>query len=325
MKILENTLSAFVALLLFAALLLYSQVARDSAIYGLDVCTSLIIPSLFPFFIVSSLLTSLGLIAKLAKFCAPIMTRLFHVSGAGAAVFVISVCGGYPLGAKTLADLHARREVSSEECSHLLLFCNNSGPAFIVGAVGIGVFSDSYIGLALYVAHILAALTTAFTLRFSAPKTTTHTLSSVLVTSPVPFPKAITSAVSTSISSLINVCGFVIAFSVLVGLLDAIGIFSFLAAELAMHSVLGPSLSRVFLTGFLELGSAIAAMHSLPADTLSLCVAAFVIGLGGISVHFQTLSVLADTDIKSARHMVGRLLSALFSVFYILLFSIFTA
>ena len=36
-------------------------------------------------------------------------------------------------------------------------------------------------------------------------------------------------------------------------------------------------------------------------------------GWGGLSVHFQTLSLIADREIESAPHTAGRLLSALFS------------
>ena len=46
--------------------------------------------------------------------------------------------------------------IGKEEAERLLGFCNNSGPAFIVGAVGAGIFGSPSVGLALYGIHILS-------------------------------------------------------------------------------------------------------------------------------------------------------------------------
>jgi hypothetical protein len=47
-----------------------------------------------------------------------------------------------------------------------------------------------------------------------------------------------------------------------------------------------------------------------------------MLGWGGLSVHFQTLSVIAGTGMKTARHTVGRLLCGLISAIYILSLSL---
>ena len=44
------------------------------------------------------------------------------------------------------------------EAERLLAFCNNSGPAFILGVVGVGVFGSSRVGLLLYLAHAAASI-----------------------------------------------------------------------------------------------------------------------------------------------------------------------
>ena len=61
-------------------------------------------------------------------------------------------------------------------------------------------------------------------------------------------------------------------------------------------------------TGVLELGTGIGAMQGLAPTPANLALAAFLTGWGGVSVHCQTAAVIAGTDIKSARHTVGRLL-----------------
>ena len=114
-------------------------------------------------------------------------------------------------------------------------------------------------------------------------------------------------------SASLSVCGFVVCFAVFTGLLNANGFFSLLAGGLS--SLSGQSLPwcRALLTGFFELGGGIGAMRGLAPTRENLALAAALMGWGGLSVHFQTLSLFADLEVKSAPHTAGRLLSAVFS------------
>ena len=125
-----------------AALLCYPGEAVDAASKGLELCLNVIIPSLFPFFVISTLTVELGLAQKMGRIIEPMMRRIFNVSGACASAFVLGFVGGYPVGAKTAIALYERGECSRREAERLLSFCNNSGPAFILGVVGTSVFAD---------------------------------------------------------------------------------------------------------------------------------------------------------------------------------------
>ena len=117
-------------------------------------------------------------------------------------------------------------------------------------------------------------------------------------------------AVKQAVASILNVCGFVLCFSVMVGLLDAKGLFSLACGFLSSHLGWELHFSRALLTGVLELGSAAGAMAGLDLTPHNLALAAGVLGWGGLSVHFQTLAVLAGSKIKGALHLTGRLISA---------------
>ncbi len=54
------------------------------------------------------------------------------------------------MGAKSVIALYENGTCSKVEAERLLSFCTNSGPAFIFGIVGAGVFSGGRIGLLLY-------------------------------------------------------------------------------------------------------------------------------------------------------------------------------
>ena len=134
------------ALGLFAALLAFPQAASGAVMDGLSMCVRVIIPSLFPFFAATNLINELGISKLAGNALSPLSSKLFGVSGQGAAAFIIGVTGGYPLGASYIAGLRRQQLIGADEASRLLIFCNNSGPAFIIGAAGIGIFKSTAVG-----------------------------------------------------------------------------------------------------------------------------------------------------------------------------------
>ena len=119
------------------ALMLYPQPAMEAARSGLRLCYNVIIPSLFPFFVLSSLVVELGLAGYLGRLLEGLMRPLFRVGGACASAVALGFIGGYPVGAKTAIGLYESGQCTRTEAQRLLAFCNNSGPAFILGVVGI--------------------------------------------------------------------------------------------------------------------------------------------------------------------------------------------
>lgn len=302
----KNKLSVIAALCAMAVLITASPQVIASCRDALTLCCELIIPSLFPFFVISVLLSRLGLPAYLEKLLSPLSARLFGVSGAGATALFVGLTGGYPLGASYIADMHQQGHISAQEAERLLAFCNNSGPAFIIGAVGSGVFSSPKAGLLLYAVHILSALLTGLIFRQNSPP---RSYSAAKPPS-VSLSQALPDSVRQAVVSILNVCGFVVCFSVFAGLLDSGGFFPVMAGRLS--ALLGKELHwcRALLTGILELGSGAGAMRGLALSPANLALAAWILGWGGISVHFQTMAVIADADIKSGLHFAGRLVSA---------------
>ena len=301
---------------LLALLLLCSAQALESARAGLALCARVIVPSLLPFFVLSALMSAMGIPARLGRSAAPAMSVLFGVSGSGAAAFLLGICGGYPLGAATVGALVRDGSVSREEGERLLAFCNNSGPAFILGAAGVGIFGSAEIGLKLYAAHVLSAAAVGVLFRRPGPRVP---LPPSAAGSEPRFSAALPEAVRSAVSTVLTVCGFVVTFTVLTGVLDASGFFPARVGRTAVLTRQGLRFSRALLTGALELGSGIGALEGLSPTGGNLALCAFLIGWGGVSVHLQTAAVIAGTGMKTARHTAGRLLCGLFSAALMLL------
>ena len=121
------------ALFCLLALLLLPEEGAQAARDALALCAQTVVPSLFPFFVLSALLTSGSASALFASLLSPLMRPLFSLSGAGASALALGLCGGYPVGARTAAALVENGSLPREEGERLLAFCNNAGPGFLLG------------------------------------------------------------------------------------------------------------------------------------------------------------------------------------------------
>lgn len=226
----KNLLSPFLAVLpdvglcLFAyGLLRYGREASESLRQGLSLCAQVLIPSLFPFFVFSGMMVRTGAAAKCGRLLEKPVKVLFRLPGVCAPVFALGLLGGYPVGAKTACALYEQKLCSREETQRLLAFCNNCGPAFILGVAGLAVFHSLQAGLLLWGCHVLASLCTGLLFRFygsSSPRR----LSPVSSEKAMPFSHALVESVTSAMSSLLNVCAFVLFFGLCIGLLEQMGI-----------------------------------------------------------------------------------------------------
>ena len=283
---------------------------------GLGLCYNVILPSLFPFFILTSLTISLGLAGYLGRLLEPVMGPVFHLSGACAAPLVLGFIGGYPVGARAALTLYESGSCSKSECERLLGFCNNSGPAFILGVVGAGVFADSRVGVLLCLVHGLASVCVGVLFRFYKGREWKGGHGGTGPITACRFSEAFTGAVSGAVTSTLNICAFVITFTVILrlcflsGLLPALaGLLGRLLAPLGFTEVWAQRL----LTGLLELSSGVWTLTGEGSLTGRVSMAAFLLGWAGISVHCQVLSFLGRSGLNVGTYIFGKLLHGVVS------------
>ena len=117
----------FAGLLTVAAALLWgSDLVRIGAEEGLQLCLYSVLPSLFPFFVLSSLLLSLGFAESLGRLLFPVMNGLFHLGGNGASALALGLIAGYPSGARAVSRLYEDGLCGKEEAEHLLAHTTHS-------------------------------------------------------------------------------------------------------------------------------------------------------------------------------------------------------
>lgn len=301
------------------AMVLAPQKAMEGARSGLALCGNVIIPSLFPFLILSSLVVELGMAARLGRAMGPVMRPLFRVNGSCACALALGFIGGYPVGARTAISLYRNKLCSRTEAQRLLAFCNNSGPAFIFGVVGAGVFGSGRIGVLLYIIHVSASLCVGLIARFfgsGVPDTRHHSTPAFQT---VRVSSAFTDSIKTAFFSVLNICAFVVFFAVVLRLLSLCGLMDIAVRLLTLPpSPLSPVTARQLLTGLVELSSGVTALTGGAA----LPMAAFMLGWAGLCVHCQVLSFLADSGLSALPYLLGKVLHGLFSALFASLLSL---
>ena len=163
---LKNFILPFILIFFTICLVVFSNSNLKAAKNGLVLWANSVVPSLFPFFVATELLSYTNFTYYLGKLLNKFMKPLFNIRGEGSFAFIMGILSGYPMGAKIAANFRQNNICSKVECERLLSFTNNSGPLFIIGSVGISLFGNSTIGFLLLFTHLLASISVGFLFRF---------------------------------------------------------------------------------------------------------------------------------------------------------------
>ncbi|NLG84317.1 MAG: sporulation integral membrane protein YlbJ, partial [Firmicutes bacterium] len=268
----KTVVLAVLASLLALALVFYAEEALAAAKEGIRVFGVIVLPSLFPFFVLSEVLLGLGVVHFMGVIFEPLMRPVFNVPGVGAFALSMGLAAGYPMDAVITTKFRRKKLCTRIEAERLLAFTNTADPLFIFGAVAVGMFGRPALGPLLAIAHYLSSFTLGFFFRFygceeTPTEETPPTYKGMLrrafaallrgrAEDGRPLGQLLGEAVRESVATLFTIGGFIVFFSVLVRLLSAIGLLDFLASPAAR--VLGlcglsSSLVPAFFQGLLEI------------------------------------------------------------------------
>lgn len=264
------------------------KTALSGASDGVNLCLTTLIPSLFPFFLLSTMLTG-ALSGQTIRLLRPIAAACKIPKGAES-LLAIGVLGGYPVGAQNVALLHHTGQLSKEQAARMITFCNNAGPAFIFGVLG-SMFSDSKIPWLLWLIHIASALLVGMLLPGSRAEDSVQALSR---------PITMTDALTQAVKVMALVCGWVVLMRLILAFLER------------WFLCLVPPVVRVVVAGFLELSNGCVRLARIENEGLRFILASAMLAAGGVCVTLQTASVAQE--IPLLLYFPGKLLQCGISI-----------
>ncbi len=276
--------------------------AADSVRTSLNVCVMGLVPSLFPFIVLVSMINSSGLSDFISNIIGTPIARIFRIGKNTASAVFLGALGGFPIGAVCARSLYERGEISRSDASRLIAFTNNASPAFCIGAVGISLFGDVKFGVRLYICQLAAATLIGI---ISTGKSEVHTKYR-----PVPHNKSLSDIACTAISeggvTMLKICSFAVFFAVVGDCMCYV-----------ISHFFGDTVAAVCVS-FVELTLAAGKCAALGTD-ISHILCAFAVGFSGLSVHMQTASVLSSSDIPMKRYYISKLFQGILSAIFMAL------
>lgn len=258
---------------------LTGQGVRD----GLLLCGDVVVPALFPMMVAAGFLARSGGADVLSRVLAPVLSPLFRIPAAACSGAVLSVLSGYPTGAALIARLQEEGRIDGATARRMSGFCIHAGPGMILLAVGKGLYGSMRAGWILMGCHVGASLLIGAVGARFAPKP-----NPAPVSRPAPhegLADAFVNATADACRQMLTLCGFVLLFSALTGLL--------------------PVAWRAVLPVFeVTQGAVVLAESRAPLPLM-----AAALGFGGLSVIFQAFS-LGKGCFPLGRLLGGRILHA---------------
>lgn len=269
----------------------YMQIFLD----GISLWALCVLPSSLPFLFLTALLTNSGGMRKLSKLCSPVTRFLFGLSGESGYCLLMSFVCGYPIGARVLSDISDMGGVYKHELNKMSVLCSSSGPLFMLGSVGTGMFKDSKIGCIILLSHYLAIILSGIVLRFIP----THEKSAKLGHTPLVPQKSeniLQESMYRSVISALCVGGFVSIFYMLSILCMDMGWltpFAELMGKIFQNSDMGMGFCR----GLIEMTGGCSALSTW-SSPLSISLCTFLITLGGVSILVQQICYLQNIGVN---------------------------
>lgn len=270
-------------------LILDSRTAALAAAEGIELCIRAVIPSLFPFFLLSGYLTGN---LRGGKW----IGKLFRCPENCGNILLTGLLGGYPIGARLAAQEYHSKGISKEQGDALLMFCSQAGPSFLFGITA-GQLRNGHLAWLLWIILLLSALSVAWLIPGS-----TEAVSRKNPTKN----QTLTQTMNASLKAMAWVCGWVVVFSVLMAFLKRWFLW------------LLPDSLQILLCGLLELTNGCLMLESVESPLLRFLIASVMLNFGGVCVLMQTASIAEGLSLR--RYILGKILQTSFAVLYTLAF-----
>ena len=284
---------SFLLLILLIFMLLHPAITVTGASNGLLLWYSSVVPALFPFMVLSSLIVASGSLSVLMAPVQLVLGPLLGLSAEGCYTLLSGLVCGFPMGAKTCADFLSRGQISLREGKFLMAVCNHASPMFLLGYV-YPLFHGNLplwkLLAAVYGPALLLALPARLLYRNGAPAGRKPKIQGIAEPQEIPGPNppfpiqsnpgnlSADEAILSSVEVLCWIGGLLILFSIAVEFLRG-------ARQL-------PAGLRLFLMGAMEMTTGIRTLAAALPFPYSAAAACASLTFGGLSGILQTKAAL---------------------------------
>lgn len=263
---------------------------------------NMLIPSLFCFMIFSNFIMKTKLKRVISFPLEKLFSKAFRLNSCESTIYLLSLIGGYPIGAKLISDLYAKGEIKKEKAERLLAFFVNCGPSFLISGIGAGLLGNVKIGVIIYLSELLAS----FIIGFIITRKTDISVSKTNESPSADFGIALTESVVDATKTMILICAYSVFFSAVLPLI-------------MLFCKNFPQLLLQIISGVLEVTNGCFSMVADNAAASVLLLTGFT-AFGGICVIFQIYSIVNQSGLSLLLFLKYRFLYTAISVSLVYLY-----
>lgn len=317
MKKMYSVFILFILLLFGLEILINSSDILKCVIFSIDIFKNNVFPSLFPFFVLSSLLIKFGFPEFMNGIFKKVMYFFFKTNGKCSFIFFMSILSGNPSCARLIRELYLDGSINKYEAIKTLCTCSFASPLFVLGTSSILLKNKTLPFLILF-CHYFGNILVGILIRSYHPSKydnkkisffkAINDMHNKRISNKDSFGTIITNSLTDSINTLLSILGIITLCLVITTIID--------------NNLNLPSVSQSVLNGFIEMtqGLKYISLENISINLKSLLFV-MIISFGGLSVHLQIMSILSDTDLRYFPFLISRVISCLISSFtlYIIL------
>ena len=283
MKKIKNIAFLLLCITVFVLFFIYGNTVTVSIKQSLKTCYQSIIPSIFPYLIISQIATS---ILK--------STKISPVSYA----FICSLLSGYPSGTATVCSLYNDGRIERKDAIALLFCTANASPAFVISFIGICILKSKTLGVVLLISQLISAILCF--LFFKTGKVTTSTPSEFK------FSEVLSSSISNSVESTLQICGSITFMGVIA---DLIIRMKFDLIILKIFNFVPSKILRPLLISIIELTRGVSLIDT--KDKFVYITISVIVGFSGISIILQCARHAINSNLPIYPIIINKIIYAL--------------
>lgn len=294
-----------------AAIITFPERYIKSCLEGLIMWAECVVPSLFPFAVISAIFTRTATASKSNPF-KKILKKL-KMPECSSVCFIISAVSGYPSGSRTVAEFYERGAFRKNDSLKIASLCSTSGPLFVIGSVGAKMFGDKTVGFKILMAHLISVIAVSIVLSLCAKADTdsAQPISPLKKNSDILYECFYGSA-----TAVLNAGAFIVFFYTVSQIICDLNLFYPLEKLICIFT--SESSARGLCRGLIEsTGGCLLIAKS--RSTLAVPLCGFLITFGGTSILLQQLSYLIKTGVKPLQFITVKFIQAILCFFILLL------
>lgn len=301
----KNHYIPLITAILFIFLLLTDSVNGSKLVNtGLTTWYKHMIPSLFPFMVLSGFLLRSGLSMQIASLLNPILGRIFRLSPNCIYIIVMGFLCGFPMGANVIAESLSLNRISRREADLMFAFCNNIGPVYFISFVSVTCpFYPLWITMPImYGISLLYGLILRYTCYRDIPYKEASLSPNYSYNCNTFFNRtnnyldAFQESLQKSITSIVTLGAYMVIFNVLQ-----------LPLYNSFYKV--PEEILCILKGLIEINSGISAISLHPE--FYIIVYSVLLPFCGLCCFFQTYAMIKDTPLSLSKYFFNKIIQTL--------------